>query len=476
MINHMRDIIDKQKKKILKDFINTDKFRDEFIPKNYEMEYIEILEYFVNEPLYLISALVHTKSKKELLEINYANFIIYMDDNKLQIYDGKLYLNSRLQSIVEYSATITYINGRLIVDYYGKMRYKKANDALIFRLNVGLEITEFKVDTYDSKLRKSDMLKNSYEVLLFKEKGESVDINFNCKYEGIPYLRFDNSISDIRTCIWGEAFIFPYISYLPLTKSMYKVYVKHPINTVLIGGKMLYEKDDIVTSILTNYNPSPLPIIQWGIYVIKKVNINEVWCNIYYSNDIGCQLIEIENSVVDILIFYENLYGEIPYKDICIVFDKGIHISCTQGHVILMRNNNIFELAHELAHLWWGSCITFYGYGANWIQEGLANISSKLYKKESIETIIAATIWNKNISIDEIMNNNLFGKKDSIYYQGMLFLCRIIKKITYNRFLEKSQKLIQKNRYRNVVSKEFFEIFDNCDIKKLYNEMYMGGN
>lgn len=97
------------------------------------------------------------------------------------------------------------------------------------------------------------------------------------------------------------------------------------------------------------------------------------------------------------------------------MFDKYSRVSCTQGNIIIMRNNDVGELAHELAHLWWGSCVSFYGQGAKWLQEGMADISSNLYLEIDMEKLLSSEESGHCISLEKLLYNTAFGNDDKFF-------------------------------------------------------------
>jgi hypothetical protein len=107
---------------------------------------------------------------------------------------------------------------------------------------------------------------------------------------------------------------------------------------------------------------------------------------------------------IDILRFYESLFGPFPYEKLDIISrlwkTTGGHSPAafivlnelprignnhalvpTEGPVNLSRWKEYFP-AHEIAHQWWGQGVTWATYRDQWLSEGLAQFSSILYLKQ----------------------------------------------------------------------------------------------
>lgn len=417
---------------------------------------------------YLGFILIHTKTYNDGFKTNYMRCII--DKTSGDVRSGKLFLNSNFISLSHYNAEVAILEDKLLIKY--KAQFKNVDKRIVFRLNPGFQIIRI-IASKAISIKQSDSLRNSYEILT-NEKNEKIEIYF--EYEGRPWLRYGNILSANRICIWGESQIFPTMDYMPVTKSMYRIKLFHKPELKVIGGESIYSEDRYVGSELISSRPCALPAIICGKYsTITACIDNRVNVLLYYDDNYDENVIlHVEKAVH----FYESLFGETPFTRVDIVFDKEARISCTQGSTIIMRNQNIQELTHELAHLWWGSSVTFYGKGANWIHEAMANLCSRLYHGHTIKAIGK----NRKISFGDLENmyyNNIFGTMESVYDKGVILLCQAILSLGEEVFWVKIKTLCETYKYSNVFyrkaveifqkqGKGFFEILCESEVRKKY--------
>lgn len=451
-------------KKIIQ-YIQSDDFKLKIVSSlKYSVEYVELLDIYGSSQLYIISTLVHLKNHEGLVITNYSKFVLLVDE-VCTLYEGHLAINEEPIDIEEFVAKVFFVDDVIKVQYKGIFCCKKKVNNFVFRLNSGFEIKEVSASTNIVKFEECDYLRNGY-VMIFKDHRYN-HFTIQCNYEGIPRLGFDNILSQKRSCLWGESFIFPYMNYVPILKSKYCLTIWHPIGTVLVGGKEINRTDGGIVSQLQSGVASPLPLILWGQYIYKTISVKKsrYTVYIYHNKEYDSNL---EACVVDIIKKYEHYYGKVPYTDISIVFDKYSRVSCTQGNIIIMRNDDVAELAHELAHLWWGSCVSFYGQGAKWLQEGMADISSNWYLDNDVEKLLTRMESGYGIRLEELLYNTAFGNDDRFFLEGMKYLLILINRISKDKFIKEIQYFINKNKYKNVQSIEFLKLFDISEYSTLY--------
>ena len=87
--------------------------------------------------------------------------------------------------------------------------------------------------------------------------------------------------------------------------------------------------------------------------------------------------------VKNILDFYSGRFGPYPWGRFALV-QKSNHAAYAYGVQTYVVMNNLSRrheknLAHEIAHQWWGNLIDFVGQGERWLTESLAEYSAFLY-------------------------------------------------------------------------------------------------
>ena len=156
--------------------------------------------------------------------------------------------------------------------------------------------------------------------------------------------------------------------------SVYVYETKHPLKYLtFIVGRLIKVKED--------FDPLPLQLFHSSGIVSKKKELFE--------------------DAKDVVYFYEDKFGSYPYEKLSIIRRLW---STTGGHspasfiilnevprnqrrkrfrkvkspIDLSRWREYF-VAHEIAHQWWGQCVTWRTYHDQWLAEGLAQFSTILY-------------------------------------------------------------------------------------------------
>ncbi|MBE0433498.1 M1 family metallopeptidase [candidate division WOR-3 bacterium] len=91
--------------------------------------------------------------------------------------------------------------------------------------------------------------------------------------------------------------------------------------------------------------------------------------------------------MTDMMYFYDSLYGPYPFErygmDVIPGFYYGgmEHQTLATIHRDWLTNwiPDVFGMAHELSHMWWGDMVTCFGWENVWLNEGFATYSDALY-------------------------------------------------------------------------------------------------
>lgn len=453
----------------LQDYVNSSEFITILEYPGVKIEKIEIVDCFFHDSLILIGTLIHSVIEFSPTT-NYSEFIIKKCKLNFELIEGKFLISNSDIMLTKYEADLKFINNELFVEFSGIFINPENLPKVIFRINRGVKFTEFVTEYTNTFLYESDILKNCYILDLRNESMKYKTFRFSCKYKGYPVLRFGNKLSVNKSYIWGESFLFPYLNYMPIGKSIYTIHIHHPRGTVVVGGSSIFECNDFICSELVSNKPLPLPFISWGNYNVNSFMANDGKVKIsIYSVDPRDELLKIQ--IIGILNKFVLLYGDIPYDKLNVVIDSEFKISCTQGNVIIISKRDSYDvLAHEFAHIWWGSCVTMYGKGSSWFHEGMADLSSHLYFNKKIDDIINKSHINKKIKLEDLMYNDVFGCKDILYYQGLVLLCYLIKDTGIEEFFNRCKCFISKYKYSNVTLEQTECLF-NCEIFNMYNKI-----
>lgn len=137
----------------------------------------------------------------------------------------------------------------------------------------------------------------------------------------------------------------------------------------------------------------------------------------FKSSDFRFQKKELLNQAKDILRFYESKFGPYPYEKLTIV-QRGWPTSGGHSPASFIVLNELpqipgkgrylnvdspvdfsrwkeYFIAHEIAHQWWGQCVTWKTYHDQWLSEGLAQFSSILYLREKYGDKVLSPILKK---------------------------------------------------------------------------------
>ncbi|MEW6455780.1 MAG: M1 family aminopeptidase [Acidobacteriota bacterium] len=159
----------------------------------------------------------------------------------------------------------------------------------------------------------------------------------------------------------------------------------------------------------------PLKYLTFVVGKLNKYiefNLNGIPVEVYSSYQSPFPKKISQNTLMEILNFYIEKFGNFPYEKLSIIEKSQKEMG---GHspasiVIINRSNdrkllkikdnpvNVphldeYFLAHEIAHQWWGACITGKSYKDLWITEGLAQFSSLMFhKKKYGEKIFSDTL------------------------------------------------------------------------------------
>ncbi|MGD8376024.1 MAG: M1 family aminopeptidase, partial [Acidobacteriota bacterium] len=142
-----------------------------------------------------------------------------------------------------------------------------------------------------------------------------------------------------------------------------------------------------------------------GDFVVKEQTVGKVRVRVAYDRESsgfpGKVKKEIETTVRDALLTFQEMFGEYPLDRLTVVltprgFSQGFLGFVTLSHYQMSTHGGWRDLfwwlpdreafiAHEIAHQWWGNLVGWASYRDQWLSEGLANWSAEAYMRRQTE-------------------------------------------------------------------------------------------
>lgn len=332
---------------------------------------------------------------------------------------------------INYNPKEYYLSGKAQISARSEVDFL---DVMKFKLNPNLEVLEIR-DINQRKLfyTRDRLRKTLYVYLLYPPKKDE-KISIDVYYRGaIKPLR---TISDVITGpqYYEEAVFFTqpkYNTYLyskrslwyPAPSSDYDYFTARikiivpPRFEVVSHGRLVerskmenldrveeIEKIGSIVSIFEMKDPVKYLSFITGKFLKAKESKDDVPIIFFRSEEVRPQRLNIFEESLKILRFYESIFGPYPYEKLSIVKrpwktsgghspasfivlnelpknPRGSRFVNVDSPVDLSRWKEYF-LAHEIAHQWWGQCVTWKNYQDQWISEGIAQFAALLYLKD----------------------------------------------------------------------------------------------
>jgi len=202
--------------------------------------------------------------------------------------------------------------------------------------------------------------------------------------------RYINVVSEIN----GSPSWYP-VNDHPRDKATYRFDITVPRPLVVAASGGLVKTEDLGAS--TRYvwemdrpMASYLAGIHIGKYFVETVQGPDgIVIRNYFGGDE--KIPGISEELAEMLVFYSRLFGPYPFKEYGIVFNandwcvavelQSLSFQCTK----LMENN----VAHELAHQWFGNSVSLRNWKDIWLKEGMATYAQWLWmqRDEDIQTL-----------------------------------------------------------------------------------------
>ena len=161
---------------------------------------------------------------------------------------------------------------------------------------------------------------------------------------------------------------------------------------VVASGTLIEESDLVGPMTLTHWSetvPIPTKVMAFGaaefaVQYAGKVNNIPVWTWVYPEN--RKEGFSDYAVAVKPLEYYSTVIGPYPYKKLADVQSKTIYGGLENAGTIFYSENSVTGLgkaegliAHEIAHQWFGNCVTEADWHHIWLSEGFATYMTELY-------------------------------------------------------------------------------------------------
>ncbi len=250
----------------------------------------------------------------------------------------------------------------------------------------------------------------------------------------------------------------------------------------MVSNGILIEESDLVGSLkLTRWSecvPLPVKVMTFGAarFAVKyegEADKVPVWSWVFPQNRIeGFHDYSIALKPLE---FFSRLIGDYPFKKLANVQSKTIYGGLENAGAIFYSENSVTGLgkaerliAHEIAHQWFGDCVTEDDWHHVWLSEGFATYLTSMYFEsvEGREKLLSDMARSRNLIIKDsdkktkpVIDTTITSLKDLLSvnsYQKGAWILHMLRCETGDEDFIKGLRLYY-NRFRNsnVLSLDF---------------------
>jgi len=262
---------------------------------------------------------------------------------------------------------------------------------------------------------------------------------------------------------------------------------------VVASGTMIEESDLVGPDKLTHWSeivPLATKVMTFGaaefaVQLSANVRNITVWSWVYPENRVeGFYDYSIAYRPLE---FYSSLVGEYPYEKLANVQSKTIWGGLENAGTIFYSENSVTGtgraeglIAHEIAHQWFGDCVTEADWYHVWLSEGFATYLTSLYfenvqGRDRLESDMASArtrvlrYYDRNPRpvIDTTVTNLMALLNANSYQKGAWFL-HMLRNDLGNEVFTKGLRLYYQRFYNsNALTKDFMNIMEEVSAKNL---------
>lgn len=391
------------------------------------------------------------------------------------------------------------ISGRAVID----LKILEKTDSVSFDLKglksqgMGMNVEAVSLDGEAIKWKQG---KEKLQVFLSNSASPDDTLEFIIEYHGIPA---DGLI--ISRNKYGDRTFFA--DHWPDRANNYLPCIDHPYDkatvdfiitapdrySVVANGIMIEESDLEGNMKLTHWKesvPIPVKVMTFGAarFAVRyegEVDNIPVWSWVFPQNRMeGFNDYSIALKPLE---FYSRLIGDYPFEELANVQSRTIYDGLENAGAIFYAERSVTGLgkaertiAHEIAHQWFGDCVTEADWHHIWLSEGFANYLTSLYfesiqGKEKLSSdmirsrtkIIKFSEKNAKPVIDTTITNLMDLLSVNSYEKGEWILHMLRCEIGDGDFIKGLRLYYDRFKNSNALSSDFQQVMEEASGKDL---------
>lgn len=279
----------------------------------------------------------------------------------------------------------------------------------------------------------------------------------------------------------------------PYDKATVDFIVSAPIHYKVVGSGTLKSEIPAGQMKVTHWSerePLPVKIMAFGVAdfaVSPEVKVNDIPVNSWVFAENRSEGFSDYAVAVKPLKWYAGLIGAFPFEKLANVQSKTIYGGLENASCIFYSENSVTGkgtaeslIAHEIAHQWFGDCVTENDWSHVWLSEGFATYLTSMYfesksGREALKKDMSSTrervlrYWerNKKPVIDTTVTNLMSLLNANSYQKGGWVLHMLRNEVGDSAFVKGLRLFYKRYAYDNVVTDDFRKVMEETSGKDL---------
>jgi aminopeptidase N len=433
----------------------------------------------------------------------------------ISAHDG--YLRDMKADVLHYEFAVTIndttsrIEGqtRIIVKFLGICDSISFDLKKIDNDGIGMKVTSISFSNEELKWKH---INDRLIILLPKHVNENDTLEFFIQYSGVPSdgLIISKNKFGNRTFFadhWPNRAhnYLPCIDH-PYDKASVDFVITAPDKYKVVASGMLVEESDLQGPMTLTHWSEAVPLAtkvmtfgaaQFAVKFAGEVNSIPVWSWVYPENRIeGFSDYAVAVRPLD---YYSKVIGPYPYKKLANVQSKTIYGGLENAGTIFYSERSVTGkgraeglIAHEIAHQWFGNCVTEADWHHVWLSEGFATYMTELYfestqgserlesdMKKARELILKFYDKNKKPIVDTTITKLMDLLSVNSYQKGAWVLHMLRNKIGNDVFMSGLKLFYERFYNSNALTSDFTDIMEEvsgADLDTFFKQwLYTGG-